>query len=379
MRGPEHLVEVEEGIDVDVGVEARRLRTERAVLGARAGLAVDQALELDLGTAIFEPHAMGERYERRKFVERERCDRQHFVSSERAALVEQGTLGAVEGIMHARQATRSRFGGLALGSQLRGSAHLLAATAPPWRGRHPQQVGVLPLGQHARREAGKIAPRALPENAGFPVGCSRIRMATVDRPTRAATRMSVATLASRGIGFVRVWVDRRGARHHVPRKRVPVVELGLQCALRAARGGRARPPCSCRRFVHLLDAGEDREAEDLASGLLGLALVVMGVVCVAGVIAAPQIARLLSSGVHDPQIEQQQIALTTFLLRFFIPQVSALRARNRRHRDPLRQAPFRDHRDRTDREHRVRRRGAVGVPRGGRRPIRVSISHSKRS
>jgi putative peptidoglycan lipid II flippase len=36
---------------------------------------------------------------------------------------------------------------------------------------------------------------------------------------------------------------------------------------------------------------------------------------------APQIARLLSSGVHNPHIEQQQIALSTFLLRFFIPQV----------------------------------------------------------
>jgi putative peptidoglycan lipid II flippase len=74
-------------------------------------------------------------------------------------------------------------------------------------------------------------------------------------------------------------------------------------------------------FVHLLEARADRDAEDLASGLLGLALAVMGVVCVLGIIAAPQIARLLSTGVHDPQIEKQQIALSTYFLYWFIPQV----------------------------------------------------------
>ena len=43
----EHLVEVEERIDVDVGGVAGRLRAEGAVLGAGARLGVDQALELD--------------------------------------------------------------------------------------------------------------------------------------------------------------------------------------------------------------------------------------------------------------------------------------------------------------------------------------------
>ena len=72
VRGSQHLVEVEERVDVDVGVEARRLRAERAVLGARARLAVDQALELDLGSAILEAHTVGERHERRKLVEGQR-------------------------------------------------------------------------------------------------------------------------------------------------------------------------------------------------------------------------------------------------------------------------------------------------------------------
>src|SRR5439155_25255279 len=74
-------------------------------------------------------------------------------------------------------------------------------------------------------------------------------------------------------------------------------------------------------FVQLLDVGEDREAERLAAGLLGLALAVMGVICIVGVVLAPQIAQLLSSGVRDPHVERQQIALSTFLLRFFVPQV----------------------------------------------------------
>ena len=145
-------------------------------------------------------------------------------------------------------------------------------------------------------------------------------MAAVDRPTRAATRMSVATLASRGIGFARVWVIAAvlgttflgNAYQSSSSVSNVLFELLAAGALSAVL---------VPSFVHLLEAGEDREAENLASGLLGLALAVMGVVCVVGVILAPQIARLLSSGVHDPAIEQQQIALSTFLLRFFVPQV----------------------------------------------------------
>ena len=112
VRRGEDLVEVEERIDVDVGVEPRRLRAERAVFGARARLAVDQALELHLGTAVLEPHPVGEGDDRREIVEGEGRDRQHLVAGERAAFVEQGTLGVEEGIMHARQATRSGFGAL---------------------------------------------------------------------------------------------------------------------------------------------------------------------------------------------------------------------------------------------------------------------------
>src|SRR6476646_11081312 len=128
-------------------------------------------------------------------------------------------------------------------------------------------------------------------------------MATVDRPTRAATRMSVATLASRGIGFVRVWAiaavlgttflgNAYQASSSVSNVLFELLAAGALSAVLVPT------------FVHLLEADEDREAEDLASGLLGLALAVMGVVCVVGVIFAPQIAQLLSAGVKDPHIEQ---------------------------------------------------------------------------
>ena len=46
--------------------------------------------------------------------------------------------------------------------------------------------------------------RSPPENARAPVGW--LAVVASDRPTRAAARMSVATLASRGVGFVKVWV-----------------------------------------------------------------------------------------------------------------------------------------------------------------------------
>jgi putative peptidoglycan lipid II flippase len=145
-------------------------------------------------------------------------------------------------------------------------------------------------------------------------------MATVDRPTSAATRMSVATLASRAIGFVRVWVIAAvlGTTFLGNTYQSSSAVSNVLFELLAAG---ALSAVLVPSFVQLLHARDDDGAERLAAGLLGLALAVMGVVCVVGVLLAPQIAQLLSSGVHDPHVEQQQIALSTFLLRFFVPQV----------------------------------------------------------
>src|SRR5262249_45465936 len=74
-------------------------------------------------------------------------------------------------------------------------------------------------------------------------------------------------------------------------------------------------------FVALLDAGEQGRAERLASGMIGIGLLAMGVVSVVGIVFAPQIAQLLSTGASSPAIEQQQVHLSTFFLYFFIPEV----------------------------------------------------------
>ena len=89
-RRLDHLLEVQERVDVDTGVEPHRLRAEGAVLGAGAGLGVDQALELHLGTAVRETHPVRERDQVGELVERPGRDREHFVAGEGSMLVEEG-------------------------------------------------------------------------------------------------------------------------------------------------------------------------------------------------------------------------------------------------------------------------------------------------
>lgn len=74
-------------------------------------------------------------------------------------------------------------------------------------------------------------------------------------------------------------------------------------------------------FVTLFEAGENSDAETLASELLGLATMVLGVVALVGVAASGWLAKVLTSAVEEPGIAQDQRHLTQFLLWFFIPQV----------------------------------------------------------
>lgn len=74
-------------------------------------------------------------------------------------------------------------------------------------------------------------------------------------------------------------------------------------------------------FVRHLSLREDRRLEEVAGGLLSIALTGLGVVTVLGIVFAPQLAQLLSTGVSDPEVAAQQDELATYLLRFFIPQV----------------------------------------------------------
>lgn len=74
-------------------------------------------------------------------------------------------------------------------------------------------------------------------------------------------------------------------------------------------------------FVELLDGGDRSGAERLAGELLGVTLLALGALSVIGMAAAPWIAALLTSSVQDPVVAEQQTALTTQLLWWFIPQV----------------------------------------------------------
>jgi putative peptidoglycan lipid II flippase len=74
-------------------------------------------------------------------------------------------------------------------------------------------------------------------------------------------------------------------------------------------------------FVEHLDAGRQDDAERLAGGVLGVALLVLGGLSLVGMAAAPWLADLLTSAVEDPEVASQQQDLTTYLLLFFIPQI----------------------------------------------------------
>ena len=74
-------------------------------------------------------------------------------------------------------------------------------------------------------------------------------------------------------------------------------------------------------FVEHLGRGDQRRAEELAGGVLSIALAGLAVVSLLGIVFAPALARLLASGVDDPAVAEAQRDLATYLLRFFVPQV----------------------------------------------------------
>jgi putative peptidoglycan lipid II flippase len=73
-------------------------------------------------------------------------------------------------------------------------------------------------------------------------------------------------------------------------------------------------------FVDLIDRSGRERAEEVAGGVLWVALVGLGAVTVVGVIGAPWLAELLTSQA-PPEVQADQQALVTDLLRFFIPQI----------------------------------------------------------
>jgi putative peptidoglycan lipid II flippase len=73
-------------------------------------------------------------------------------------------------------------------------------------------------------------------------------------------------------------------------------------------------------FVELLDRDDKVGAEQVAGGVLGVALAGLGVVTVVGVVGAPWLARVLTATVPSHAQEDQR-ELVTYLLRFFVPQI----------------------------------------------------------
>jgi putative peptidoglycan lipid II flippase len=142
---------------------------------------------------------------------------------------------------------------------------------------------------------------------------------------RAARVMGAATAVSRILGFGRVLViaavlgttdlgNTFSASNSVSNVLFDLLAAGALSAVLVPA------------FVELLDrrssaGGGDAEAEQLAGALLGWSLVVLGPICLAGVLAAPALARLLTTGTADPVVAAGQRHLATFLLRLFVPQV----------------------------------------------------------
>ncbi len=139
-------------------------------------------------------------------------------------------------------------------------------------------------------------------------------------PTRAAAVMGAATLASRGVGFVRIWVVATilGATLLGNTYQSSSAFSNVLFELLAAG---ALSAVLVPTFVRHLERGDDAGAERLASGVLGLALGVLGAVAIVGFIAAPQIARLIATGAPTPELQHQQQELATYLTRFFVFQI----------------------------------------------------------
>ncbi|MBV9412728.1 MAG: murein biosynthesis integral membrane protein MurJ [Acidimicrobiia bacterium] len=74
-------------------------------------------------------------------------------------------------------------------------------------------------------------------------------------------------------------------------------------------------------FVRFIDAGERKDAEHVAGAVLGVCLAVLGTVLAAGLLLRPLIMRLLTVAVLDPEVRRQEVALGSFLLWFFLPQL----------------------------------------------------------
>jgi putative peptidoglycan lipid II flippase len=137
--------------------------------------------------------------------------------------------------------------------------------------------------------------------------------------TRTAAGMGAITAVSRGLGLVRVLVVSAvlgvsflgNAFQQANSVSNVLFELLAAGALSAVL---------VPAFVDLIDREGRERAEQVAGGVLWVALAGLGVVTVIGVVGAPWLAQLLTAAA-PPEVQADQRALVTDLLRFFVPQI----------------------------------------------------------
>ncbi|MGN6693031.1 MAG: lipid II flippase MurJ [Aquihabitans sp.] len=143
--------------------------------------------------------------------------------------------------------------------------------------------------------------------------------AEAPRTVRAAVGIAVVTALSRVVGFARVLVIAAvlgttylgNAFQSANSISNVVFELVAAGALSAVL---------VPAFVELLEHGQPNDAEEVAGGVLGVAIALLGSLALLGVLAAPLLARLLTLGVPE-YVAVDQRDLVAFLLVFFLPQV----------------------------------------------------------
>lgn len=137
---------------------------------------------------------------------------------------------------------------------------------------------------------------------------------------RAAARMSVLTLVSRGTGFARVMVvaavlgtsylgNVYQSANMVPNILFELFAAGILQSILVPI------------MVDAVDRASAGEAERIAGVVLGAILSLLGAIVAVGMVTAPLLIRMLVSGVDDPAIRDAQVQLGLFLLWFFLPQV----------------------------------------------------------
>jgi putative peptidoglycan lipid II flippase len=136
---------------------------------------------------------------------------------------------------------------------------------------------------------------------------------------RAAAGMGAITAASRALGLVRVLVITAvlGVSYlgNAFTQANSVSNVLFELLAAGALSAVLVPA-----FVERLDRHDQQGAEEVAGGVLGVALAGLGVVTVVGVVGAPWLAQALTVAAPDHVREDQQ-ELVTFLLRFFVPQI----------------------------------------------------------